>query len=56
MVQMDKLEAMPGISGERIDGLDHCLGGIIQLQKDTELTSEHTTAHEKKIYADASGP
>jgi hypothetical protein len=51
---MDKLEAMPDMGEEKIDGLGRCLSGIVQLQKETELAAKHTTAHDRKIYADAS--
>ncbi|MCJ1446076.1 MAG: hypothetical protein MMC23_006581 [Stictis urceolatum] len=50
--QMARLKDVPTIGGERMDAIDHCLGGISRLQKEVQDAFSYTTAYDQKMYTE----
>ncbi|MCJ1311016.1 hypothetical protein MMC25_004686 [Agyrium rufum] len=51
--QMDRLQDVSTVGGERSDGLDHCRAGIVRLQKEVQDASAYVPSYDQRVYVDA---
>jgi tubulin-specific chaperone C len=49
---MDRLANTSLVGGERLDGTDHCLAGIVRLSNEVMDASSYIPAHDQRIYAE----
>ncbi|OAA45403.1 Tubulin binding cofactor C [Metarhizium rileyi] len=51
--QIDELESVSAVAGERQEAIDHVLAGISKLQHDVSDTAESTPSYDRKQYSDS---
>lgn len=52
--QIDELEAVSAVAGERQEAIDHVLAGISKLQHEVSDAVEFTPSYDRKQYSDVS--
>lgn len=52
--QIDELESVSAVAGERQEAIDHVLAGISKLQHEVSDAAEFTPSYDRKQYSDVS--